>query len=164
MLAITFRVAGAAYAVRAGSVIAVIPRVALRPIAQVAPWLKGVFVYRGELTPVVDLCQLIAGYACPSRLSARIALVSCTWSGGGRRTLGLLAEQMTEARQVRAELAGGPSVSPAAYFAEVALEHGEPLQFLNVDAIFPGSAALLTEPGAPPRITAGEANRESAKS
>ena len=163
MLAITFRVAGAAYAVRVGSVLAVIPRVALRPIAQVAPWLKGVFVYRGELTPVVDLCQLIAGYACPSRLSARIALVSCSVAGG-RRTLGLLAEQMTEARQVQGEFAAGPVVSSVAYFAEVALEHGEPLQFLNVDAIFPSSAALLTEPSVPPRITAGESNRESAKS
>ena len=145
MLVVTFRVAAAAYAIPSEQVLAVIPQVELRPIAHPSAWLKGVFAYRGELTPVVDLCQLIAGYACPERLSSRIALVRSTTPQGGARTLGLLAEHMTEARRLDARLAAAPPLTPAPYFGDVLLEGSEPLQFLKVDAILPNAGPLLTE-------------------
>jgi chemotaxis-related protein WspB len=145
MLVVTFRVAAAAYAIRSEQVLAVIPQVELRPIAHPAAWLKGVFAYRGELTPVVDLCQLIGGYPCPQRLSSRIALVRCSTPAGGQRTLGLLAEHMTEARRLEPQLATASSLTDAPYLGEVLLEGSEPLQFLKVDAILPSAGPLLTE-------------------
>ena len=160
MLVVTFRVAASAYAIRCRNIVEVIPLVALREIAHAKPWLKGLFVYRGELTPVVDLCRLIGGYPCPERLSSRIVLVRAKLDEGGERTLGLLAEHMTEARPLQAQPVAGPPLAPVPYFAEVMLEAGEPLQFLNIDAILPSSSLALAEPGAPPRITAGEENRE----
>jgi chemotaxis-related protein WspB len=145
MLVVTFRVGAAAYAIHSEQVLAVIPQVELRPIAHPAAWLKGVFAYRGELTPVVDLCQLIAGYACPPRLSSRIALVRTGAPGGGLRTLGLLAEHMTEARRLATPLATAAPLTAAAYFGDVVLEGNEPLQFQKPDAILPSSGLLLTE-------------------
>jgi chemotaxis-related protein WspB len=160
MLAVTFRVATAAYAIRCEHIVAVIPQVALRPVAHGSASLKGVFVYRGGLTLVVDLCQLIAGYACPTRLSSRIALVRCQAPDGSLRTVGLLAEHMTEARRVEAQRAASPPVNQAPYFGEVLLEGVEPLQLLNVDAILPSAGPLLAEPGALPKVIAGEKDRE----
>ncbi len=145
MLVVTFRVAAAAYAIHSEQVLAVIPQVELHPIAHPSPWLKGVFAYRGELTPVVDLCQLIAGYACPQRLSSRIVLVRSTTPEGGLRTLGLLAEHMTEARRLDPQLAATSALTAAPYLGDVLLEGGEPLQFLKVEAILPHAAPLLTE-------------------
>lgn len=145
MLVVTFRVAATAYAIHSEQVLAVIPQVQLRPIAHPSAWLKGVFAYRGELTPVVDLCQLIAGYPCSQRLSSRIALVRCGMPDGGLRTLGLLAEHMTEARRLPTELATASPLTAAPYLGDVLLEGSEPLQFLNVDAIWPSTGPLLTE-------------------
>lgn len=145
MLAVTFRVAEAAYAIRCERVVAVIPRVALRPIAHAVPALRGVFVYRGELTWVIDVCQLIGGYACSERLSSRIALVRCALPQGGQRSVGLLAEHMTEARHVD-ETHSAASVGVAPYFGDVILEGSAPLQFLDVDGLLPSTPALLHAP------------------
>lgn len=157
MLVVTFRVGAAAYALRAADVLAVIPEVELRPLAQGATWLRGVFAYRGELTPVVDVCQMIAGYRCPARLSSRIALVRVA---GQARTLGLLAEHMTEARRLPPNLAVSAPLSDAPYFAEVLLQGGEPLQFLEPSAILNASGLALGEAPTAPRISAGETHRE----
>jgi chemotaxis-related protein WspB len=145
MLAVTFRVAEAAYAIRCERVVAVIPRLALRPIAHAMPALRGVFVYRGELTWVIDLCQLIGGYACSERLSSRIALVRCVLPQGGQRSVGLLAEHMTEARHVD-ERHVAPSVAAAPYFGDVILEGSVPLQLLDIDGLLPSAPVLLNGP------------------
>lgn len=160
MLVVTCRVSGCVYALRCDGVVAVIPEVELRPLPQAAPFLRGVFAYRGELTPVVDLCQLIGGYRCPARLSSRIALVRCALATGELRTLGLLAEHMTEARRLQGALLAAAPVARVPYFGEVLLEAGEPLQFLEPGAIMEVSGLAL--PAAPlnPRMTAGEADRE----
>jgi hypothetical protein len=79
---------------------------------------------------------------------------------GACRTLGLLAEHMTEARRVEARLAAGPPVSPAPYFGDVLLEGTDPLQLLNVDAIMPSTGPLLTEPGTPSKVIPSEKDRE----
>jgi chemotaxis-related protein WspB len=160
MLAVTFRVAAAAYAIDCGHIEAVIPEVQLRPVAHGAAWLKGVFVYRGELTPVIDLCQLIGGYACPPRLSSRVLLVRSTAPAAGARMTGLLAEHMTEARQLSAGIAKARPVTALPYFGDVLLEAGEPLQLLEVDAILAGSGQLLALPHPPPKVSAGEKDRE----
>jgi chemotaxis-related protein WspB len=160
MLAVTFRVARAAYAVRCDDIVAVIPQVELRPVAHGYAWLKGVFPYRGELTPVVDLCQLLGGYACSARLSSRIALVRCASADGALRTVGLLAEHMTEARRLAMRLVAAPPIRPMPYFAEVVLEGAEPLQFLNVDALLPSAGLSLAASSALPEVFASEKDRK----
>jgi chemotaxis-related protein WspB len=147
MLVVTFHVGENAYALRIDAILAVIPEVELRPVAQCAEWLRGVFPFRGELTPVVDLCRLIGGYDCPSRLSSRIALVRCSAEDGSQRTIGLLAERMTEARRLQQGLVTSTPMAALPYFSELVLEEGKPLQFVDPNAIL-GASGLL--PGAAP--------------
>lgn len=151
MLAVTFHVGENAYALRVDSILAVIPEVVLRPVAQGAEWLRGVFPYRGELTPVVDLCRLIGGFDCPSRLSSRIAMVGCTAPDGTQRTLGLLAERMTEAHRLPDGLVTRTPVASLPYFAELVLEDGKPLQFVDPHSILTMSG-LLPEAAPNPRL------------
>lgn len=156
MLVVTCRVSGSAYALRCDHVVAVIPEVELRPLAHGAAWLRGVLAYRGELTPVVDVCQLIGGYRCPARLSSRIALVRCALADGAPRTVGLLAEHMTEARRLDGKLATAAPVASLPYFGDVLLEGREPLQFLEPAAILQASGLALPAGTAAPRSIEGE--------
>ncbi|HMJ11865.1 MAG TPA: chemotaxis protein CheW [Polyangiaceae bacterium] len=134
-LAIVFRVQEAHYALRCRNIVEVIPLVALRPVPQASPWLLGVFAYRGQLTPVIDLCGLIGGYACPKRLSSRIMLVRCTTGDGSAVVAGFLAEHVTEARRIGSDALPAGPLSAAAYLAETLLENGELLQIVDEHAI-----------------------------
>ncbi|HEY6559035.1 MAG TPA: chemotaxis protein CheW [Polyangiaceae bacterium] len=134
-LAIVFRVQDARYALRCHNIVEVIPLVTLRPMPQGARWLVGVFAYRGQLTPVIDLCGLIGGYACPRRLSSRIVLLRCKRSDGSAAVVGFLAEHATEARRISAEALPAGPLSFADYLAETLLDGGELLQIIDENAV-----------------------------
>ena len=55
MQLLTFSVAGQAYAIPSRKVIEVLPLVAARPIPHTPDYVSGVFTYRGQLVPLVDL-------------------------------------------------------------------------------------------------------------
>ncbi len=84
------------YAIDSAQVVEVIPIVALRPLNQVPDYVAGVFNYRGDLVPVVDLCRLLHHTDCRSRFSTRIMIVRYSSNDGTQQWLGLMAERMTE--------------------------------------------------------------------
>lgn len=84
------------YAIDSAQVVEVIPIVALRPLDQVPDYVAGVFNYRGDLVPVVDLCRLLNHTDCCSRFSTRITIVRYSVSDGTQKWLGLMTERMTE--------------------------------------------------------------------
>src|SRR5207302_1737530 len=59
MLLLVFRVAEDAYAIEAGRVVEVVPRVALRRLPHAPEALAGVFRYRGRVVPVIELGVLL---------------------------------------------------------------------------------------------------------
>jgi chemotaxis-related protein WspB len=134
-LAIVFRVHDARYALRCKNIVEVIPLVALRPVPQGPRCLLGLFAYRGQLTPVIDLCSLMGGYDCPKRLSSRIVLVRCTRAEGGAVVAGFLAEHVTEARRVSGEPLPAGALASAEYLAETLLDDGELLQIIDEHAL-----------------------------
>jgi len=82
------------YALDAQHVEEIVPRVSLRRAPQSPPWFAGQMIHRGRTAPVLDLCALVAGSPCPSRLGNRIILLRAEWDGAPRR-LGILAERVT---------------------------------------------------------------------
>lgn len=97
MLALLFQVGPNRVAVDVCRVREVVPRVRLTPSADAA-WSAGVFVYRGEVVPVVDLHRLAGCGDCPEHLSSRIILVR---RGGESGTLlGILATQVADVREL----------------------------------------------------------------
>jgi chemotaxis-related protein WspB len=100
MLLLVFRVAGVDYAVEAGRVVEVVPRVALRSLPHAPEVLAGLLRYRGQTVPVIDLSLLFGGGPCPQKLSTRIILVAERLPAQGRAHVGLLAENVSDVRRV----------------------------------------------------------------
>jgi chemotaxis-related protein WspB len=116
MLVLTFQVGSNHLALEVGRVHKVVPFVRLQPVACSPPWLAGVFIYRGQLVPVIDLHRLLGVGECPVHLSTRIILVphvgkrDCPFeereavplSGDRReRLLGLLAAKVADVRDMQ---------------------------------------------------------------
>lgn len=84
------------YAIRARGVIEVLPLPEFEPVPKAPDYVAGLFVLRGEPVPVIDLCRLVHGIPCASRMSSRVILVPCAGEGDESRVLGLLAERVTD--------------------------------------------------------------------
>jgi len=95
MLALAFRAGNAALAIAARSIVEVLPRVALRTPTLAPPAVIGLLPYRGTLTPVVDLCILIAGRPAAAELGTRIIVVRIQ-NASESRMVGLQAEDVSE--------------------------------------------------------------------
>jgi chemotaxis-related protein WspB len=95
MLALAFDVGKLRLALPATLVVEVLHRRELRPLALAPAGVVGLLPFRGSLTPVVDLCQLLLQRDCAPRRSSRL-MVLCLADGKQPRWLGLLAENVTE--------------------------------------------------------------------
>ncbi len=111
MLMLLFQLGDSRYAVPAREVVEVAPLVELEPLPGTPEWVAGLFNYRGRHVPVLDLCRLIGTRKCSDRLTSRMILVDFPLSGGGRRTLGLLAEQVTETLPLDEEAFSGTGIA-----------------------------------------------------
>jgi chemotaxis-related protein WspB len=137
MLVLTFRVAGAPFAVAVGRVAEVVPRVSLRALPGAADGLAGLLHYRGRAVPVVDLGVRIAGAPCADRLDTRIILVEA----GGRASglLGLIAERVEDVRAVDEAHAAlpGAAAGGAAFLGAVYQVDGALVQMIEPDRVLP---------------------------
>jgi len=118
MLVVTFQVGTDHLALDVRRVREIVPCVRLQPVACSPPWLAGVFIYRGQIVPVIDLHHLLGVGDCPLHLSTRIILVpqvldhaltlpeSPSEGDSGRvrgqeRLVGLLAAKVAEVRELQ---------------------------------------------------------------
>lgn len=95
MLCLYLRAGVERLAVPATSVIEVAPAVPLHRPTDTPHVIAGVFRFRGAVTPVLDLHQLVSGEPCPVKLNSRIVVISHT-QDGKTRMLGLLTEQVID--------------------------------------------------------------------
>ena len=74
-LAVIWRTAGHLLATSAECVLEVLPPVACTPAAGTPPWIRGLFVHRGRLIPLVDVARLLQAEASPDRMMNRVLVV-----------------------------------------------------------------------------------------
>lgn len=96
MLFLLFKLEADHYAVEAGRVTEVLPVVNLKSLPQAPAGVAGVFTYRGNPVPVLDLCELMLERPARSRRSTRLLIVNYTDMQGVERLLGLIAENASE--------------------------------------------------------------------
>lgn len=96
MLMLLFQLGDSRYAIPAREVVEVTPWVRLESLAQTPDYVAGLLNYRSEHVPVIDLCRLVNKQSCSNSLTTRIILVRFSAPDGDTRTLGLLAETVTE--------------------------------------------------------------------
>lgn len=97
MLMLVFYIDKNLYAIESSRVVEVIPRLTYRAVHHVPDYVAGVFNYRGNIVPVIDLCRLIRGTPSKEFLSTRVMMVSYSQLDGGTRYVGLMAERVIEA-------------------------------------------------------------------
>jgi chemotaxis-related protein WspB len=137
VLFLLFQLGKDRYALDAGQVAEVLPLVSLKQIPQAPPAVAGVFDFRGEPVPVVDLSQVALGHPARSRLSTRIILVRYPDGNGERRLLGLIAERVTETvrRDPSDFVTTGVDLDDAPYLGPVASDARGLIQRVEVDQL-----------------------------
>lgn len=139
MLFVTFKAGAIRYALEAHKVIGIVPLVKLRACAGAPDYIAGIFNYRGDGVPVIDLLRLTAGAACVMHLSTRIILVPYAAQNGRQRTIGLMAESVTET--VEKETAdfneSGLTTPGTPYLGKLAADESEFIQQVVIEQLLP---------------------------
>ena len=137
MLYLLFHAKNESYAVDAREIIEIVPRVKLRSLPKAPEYVAGLLNYRGESVPVLDLCVLLHGNRCAAVFGSRMILMKYPDASGAMRVLGLLAEQVTETLQCKAEeFRPSPlAQSSAPYLREVITYHDHWVQRVDIHAL-----------------------------
>jgi chemotaxis-related protein WspB len=136
MLAVLFNLGANRFAIASRTVVEILPLVALTPIPQCPEFVAGQFDFRGTVVPVIDLRQLVQSKPCAPLLGTRILLVNYT-SGNDTHLLGLMAENVTEVRQLDESEAIAPPVHTEGtrYMGPILAGDREMIQFVKMEEL-----------------------------
>ena len=141
MLFLVFTLGQDRYALEATQVKEVLPLIDIRPLPQAPAGIAGVFDFRGQPVPVIDLSELVLGRRAEQCLSTRLIIVGYPDSTGERRSLGLIAEKATTtvARDPRDFVDAGIAHGQGLSLGPVASEAEGFLQWVDVRQLLPMS-------------------------
>ncbi len=133
MLFLLFKLGKDRFALEASRVVEVLPLLALTRLPQAPRGVAGIFNYRGQPVPAVDLCELALGHPSEERLSTRIVVVRCAGPRGRSRLLGLVAEHASELLRKEAEefIDPGVTIGGAPYLGPVLMDGQGSIQWLH---------------------------------
>ena len=112
MLFLLFQIGSVRYALEASRVVEVIPLLDLKPVPQAPRGIAGMFNYRGQIVPALDLSEITTGTRAAERLSTRILVLRIAVPGRGERLLGLIAERATTMLRKEPEEFVDPGLAP----------------------------------------------------
>jgi chemotaxis-related protein WspB len=137
MLLLVFYLGEEKYLIKHDSIREISPMVMLKTMPHMPDYFAGFFNYRGQVVPVIDLCQFIQGYPCKMRLSTRIMLVDYVKANQPAAILGLMAERLTEAiRKPEATLIfSGSTLPQSPYWEGFILERDKMIPCLNLKSL-----------------------------
>jgi chemotaxis-related protein WspB len=160
MLFLLFQIGDERYALDTGHVVEVVPLLELKRLPQSPAGLAGLFNYRGQPVPAIDLCALTLGRPANERLSTRIILINYADEHGVNHVVGLVAEQATGMlrRDAKDFVDPGLRFGQAPYLGPVLMDSQGPIQWINEQRLLsaPVRQLLFTEepalePGGPDR-------------
>jgi len=137
MLLLVFYLGDEKYLIKHDSIREISPMVVLKKMPHMPDYFAGFFNYRGQVVPVIDLCQFIQGYPCRMQLSTRIMLVDYQQANQPTAILGLIAEKLTEAiRKPAATLiSSGPTLPKSRYLEGFIIERDKMIPCLNLKTL-----------------------------
>ncbi|OEU71616.1 MAG: chemotaxis protein CheW [Desulfovibrio sp. S3730MH75] len=137
MLVLTFRIAEYSYALKAMLVAEVVPPAIYKELPRSPEYVKGIFNYRGTITPVVDLSMLATDEPCKPMMSTRVIILDLadldSSEERGEKFLGLLAENITETINIIDSdfESSGLEIPDAPWLGKVARVEGNMLQLIE---------------------------------
>ncbi len=137
MLVLVFYLGEEKYMLKHDKVREISPMVVLKKMSHSPDYFAGFFNYRGQVVPVIDLCQLIQGYPCKMRLSTRIILVNDENTSSTAAIFGLVAERVTEAvkKPPSTFISPGIPLQHSPYLEGFMIEQDQMIPCLNLTAL-----------------------------
>lgn len=134
-----FEAAGQPYGFEIADLVEIVPAVPLRVIPGAPTEVVGVFRYRDNMVPVLDVTRLLTCRAAEGRFSTRIAIVRYRNLGGQSHLLGLLLENASQTiTEDLCDLMPSGIWSPTApYLGKLATYEGATLQLIHVQELIP---------------------------
>ncbi len=93
MQCIAFHLGEQRYALALRDIVEVLPLLNLRALPHAPAYVGGLLNYRGQIVPVLDLCQLTIQQPCQQRMSSRLLMVRVQLAKGQPRLVGVLVER-----------------------------------------------------------------------
>ena len=107
----------------------------IRELPGAPDFVRGVFNYRGSLTPVIDVTRMLSGNPTAELLSSRIILVNYPEAGGSGHLLGLLTEHTTGTAVRDNETFADPGIdsTDAPWMGKISVEEKEMIQVVKIE-------------------------------
>ncbi len=139
MLFLLFEIGKERYCLEASKVIEVTPLVFFKNIPHAPEYICGLFNYRGDILPVIDLSVLFTGRPSKPFFSTRIIIVSYKDNENKSYMFGLLAEKATETVYIREEnfKPFAVKMEGAGYLGDVIYDDKGMIQRLKIDELLP---------------------------
>jgi len=144
MLFLLFQLGQERYVLEASRIVEILPLLDLKTIPHAPPGVAGIFNYRGQPVPAVDLTQFTLGQPARQHLSTRIVLVHYP-DHGRQRLLGLIAEQATQLirKEPKDFVPCGVKMAAAPYLGPVAMDPRGVIQWVREQRVLPESVRDL---------------------
>lgn len=142
MLFILFHIGKDRYAIDSRRVKEVVPMVDLKKLPHAPSYIAGLFRYRGQVVPVIDLCSLIGNGPCCPHLSTRIMLVDYrALADSTSHVLGIMAERIVETISVgNSDLVpSGIELEGSPFFGKIICSEQQMIQSIDVERLLPES-------------------------
>ena len=132
------------YGLHTRDVVRVLPLMELKQMPQTPAYVAGLMNFRGSPVPVIDLCMLASGSACPPLFDTRIILVDYV-AAEERHLLGLIAERVSGVEHIDPATFVEPGVSSpdAPFLGNVAARGQAMLQLINIEYLLPDEVRAL---------------------
>ncbi len=137
MLFVLFQLGKDRYALEASRVVEVVPLLALKRFPSSPRGVAGVFVYRGQPVPALDLCELTVGRPAREHRSTRILIVQHRNAAGESQLIGLIAESATGTlrRDEKDFVDAGVKLASAPFLGPVLMDEQGVIQLLDAQKL-----------------------------
>lgn len=140
MLLVKFKIDNEYYAINTDSVIEIVPAIQFRTIPGTPDFFLGLFDYRGQIIPVIDITQLTVHRPSEMRLSTRVILIHFPYENHNT-ILGLLAEDITDVIDIDESKFQDTHIHPkkALHLGPLCEFQGQFIQLIVIENLLPKS-------------------------
>lgn len=139
MMLLLFTVGEDRFGLEVKHIVEIVPYVALKRLVGTPECVTGLFNYRQDVVPVVDLSRMLAGVPARNHLSTRIILVDYSVNDGRRHIVGLLTEHATETVKFDSSAfsTSGVGVKNAGFVSNLAMDEKGMVQCVVLEKLLP---------------------------
>jgi chemotaxis-related protein WspB len=143
-----FQLGSDRYVIEASRVVEVVPLLELKKLPHAPKGIAGIFNYRGDPVPALDLCEVATEHPARERLSTRIIIIRYRPEAGPEHLLGIIAENATETLRRSPDdfVDSGLRIAAAPYLGPVLMDPNGAIQWINDQHLFPENLRKLMTP------------------